>query len=145
MKNRRRWVLAAAPPLEGRSCEEIRHGWLSDEIHVLRAGGRCVMTASRGRKKWETEIADWVFDAMWPATKGRRVRKQRYSWREQRKALALDVYDGKLEGLIVLESTALPDWAAGAIDVTGDPLFRDDALAKGGLKDAQRRLTRSFG
>jgi len=143
MKDRHTWVLAAPPPLDGKSFDEVRHGYVftgSGEIRIRRAGGHCFLTVAGGRRKWETEIEEWVFDAMWPATKGNRLRKRRYSWREGRRGVALDVYEGKLEGLIVLEAAELPDWATGAIEVTGDPNFENEALAVNGIKAIRRRL-----
>ena len=154
----RKWVLAAPPPLEDKQSDEIRQGYLfsgAAELRVRRAGGRCFITvkheaADSARKEWETEIPEWTFDAIWPETRGRRLRKRRYTWREGRHKLELDIYEGKLEGLIVLEAEfrtkksrdgfALPDWAAGAIEVSDDPNFRNESLAENGLKGLRRRL-----
>jgi hypothetical protein len=131
-----RWVLAAPPPLDGKSCDEIRIGW-AGAMRVSRENGQCVLSV----RKWKTQVEDFVFDAIWPATKGKRIRKRRYSWTEKRHKLALDVYEGKLEGLIVLEATVLPEWAAGAREVTGDPLFTNDSLALHGVKTIRRKLS----
>jgi len=154
----RKWVLAAPPPLEDKPFDEIRQGYLfsgAAELRVRRAGGRCFMTVKReagakARDEWETEIPEWTFDAIWPETKGKRLRKRRYSWREGRHKLELDIYEGKLEGLIVLEAEfrskksrdhfTLPGWAAGAIEVSDDPRFRNEVLAEHGLKGLRRRL-----
>ncbi|HJW93602.1 MAG TPA: hypothetical protein VJ901_08290 [Thermoanaerobaculia bacterium] len=131
-----RWVLAAPPPLDGKSCDEIRIGFIGD-LRIARENGRCILSV----RKWKTVVEDFVFDAIWPATKGKRIRKRRYSWREHRHKLALDVYEGKLEGLLVLEGALLPDWAAGARDVTDDPLFTNDSLALHGAKTIRRKLS----
>jgi len=154
----RKWVLAAPPPLDDKPFDEIRQGYLfsgAAELRVRRAGNHCFITIKRegvkaARDEWENEIPEWTFDAVWPETKGKRLRKRRYSWREGRHKLELDVYEGKLEGLIVLEvefrSTksrdrfVLPDWAAGAIEVTEDPRFRNESLAQHGLRGLRRRL-----
>jgi CYTH domain-containing protein len=144
MKNRRRWVLAAPPPLDGKPFDEIRQGYVvtgAGEMQLRREGDSCFMTVKNAREEWETAIAGWVFDTVWPATKGKRLRKRRYSWREKRRRLELDVYEGKLEGLVVLECAVLPDWAAGARDVTDDPLFTNDSLALHGSKAIRRRLS----
>ena len=144
MKNRRQWVLAAPPPLDGKTFDEIREGYVftsAGEMRVRRAGGRCLLTLTNGRKKFETEIAEWAFDVIWPSTKGTRLRKRRYSWRETRRTLTLDLYEGKLEGLIVLEGTFLPDWAAGAREVTNDPQFTNPSLAMHGAKAIRQRLS----
>jgi CYTH domain-containing protein len=140
MKNRRRWVLAAPPPLDGKPFDEIRLGYIG-EMQLRREGGRCLMTVKKAREEWETVIAGWVFDTVWPATKGRRLRKRRYTWHEKRRKLELDVYEGKLEGLVVLECAVLPDWAAGARDVTDDPHFTNDSLALHGSKAIRRQLS----
>lgn len=153
----RKWVLAAPPSLDGKEPDEIRQGYVftgNGEMRVRRAGARCFLTVKRNagdaRDEWESEIPEWVFDAIWPSTKGRRLRKRRYTWREGRRNLELDIYEGKLEGLIVLESEfrskkssekfTLPDWAAGAIEVSDDPHFRNEVLAEQGLKGLRRRL-----
>ena len=136
MKPRHRWVLAAPPPLDGKSCDEVRIGF-AGQMRVAREGGRCVLSAGR----WKSEVPEAVFDAIWPATKGRRIRKRRYTWREKLGKFALDVYEGKLEGLIVLEGAALPEWAAGAREVTDDPLFTHDSLALHGAKEIRRKLS----
>lgn len=153
----RKWVLAAAPPLDGRACDEIRQGYLFTgvaEMRVRSMGSRYFLTvkanAGRDRDEWESEIPQWVFDAVWPSTKGCRLRKQRYSWREGRRTMELDLYAGKLKGLIVLETEfrspraakrfTLPEWAAGAREVTGDRAFSNQALARNGLKKIRRHL-----
>lgn len=154
----RKWVLAAPPPLDDKPFDEIRQGYLftgGAELRVRRAGNHCFITVKRedakaARDEWENEIPEWTFDAVWPETKGRRLRKRRYTWREGRHKLELDIYEGKLEGLIVLETEfrstksrdrfVLPDWAAGAIEVTEDPRFRNESLAQHGLRGLRRRL-----
>jgi CYTH domain-containing protein len=153
----RKWVLAALPPLDDRQPEEIRQGYLftgDTEMRLRRAGQQCFLTVKRGagesREEWESEIPEWVFDAVWPFTKGRRLRKRRYSFREKRRTIEVDLYEGKLAGLIVLETEfvsprsakrfTLPDWAAGAREVTGDLEFSNQSLARKGLKKVRRRL-----
>ncbi|HEX3578507.1 MAG TPA: adenylate cyclase [Thermoanaerobaculia bacterium] len=154
----RKWVLAAPPPLDDRQPEEIRQGYVltgDAEMRVRKAGERCFLTIKRGagevRDEWESKIPAWAFDAVWPSTKGCRLRKQRYSIREKRRTIEVDVYEGKLAGLIVLETEfvsvrsakrfTLPDWAAGAHEVTGDPEFSNQSLARKGLKKVRRRLS----
>ena len=146
----RKWVLPSAPPLDGRECQEIRQGYIFTgmaEMRVRSMGSHCFLTvkadAGEARDEWESEIPQWVFDAVWPSTKGCRLRKCRYTWREGRQTMELDVYAGKLEGLIVLETEfrstsaakrfVLPDWAADAREVTGDPAFSNQSLARNGL------------
>ena len=153
----RKWVLPAEPPLDGRPAEEIRQGYVFTgvtEMRVRSVGSHYFLTvkanADDTRDEWESEIPQWVFDAVWPSTKGCRLRKGRYSWREGRQTLELDVYAGKLKGLIVLETEfrslgaakrfTLPDWAAGAREVTGDRAFSNQSLARNGLKKIRRRL-----
>ena len=163
MKNRReierKWVLAAPPLLDGKPFAEVRQGYLvtgGAEMRVRRMGSLCFVTVKREaadgtRDEWESEIPEWAFDALWPATKGRRLRKRRYTLREGRRKLELDIYEGKLEGLIVLEcefrsvqsrdTFVLPDWAAGAREVTNDPQFTNQSLALHGAKAIRQRLS----
>jgi len=153
----RKWVLGAAPPLDGRAPDDVRQGYVftgTTEMRVRSMGSRCFLTvkanAGDARDEWESEIPQWVFDAVWPSTKGCRLRKHRYTWREGRQTFELDVYAGKLKGLIVLETEfrsaraakrfALPEWAAGAREVTGDRAFSNQSLARNGLKKIRQRL-----
>lgn len=155
----RKWVLAAPPPLDDKKSEEIRQGYIlrgKVEMRVRRAEDSFFLTVKReaadgGRNEWETEIEEWVFDALWRTTKGRRLRKRRYTWKEGRQRLELDIYEGKLKGLIVLECEfrsaaaakrfTLPDWAAGAREVTSDGAFRNETLARKGPKSIRKRLS----
>ncbi len=124
------------------------------EMRVRSVGSRFFLTvkanAGDARDEWESEIPQWVFEAVWPSTKGQRLRKHRYSWKEGRQRLELDIYTGRLKGLIVLEAEfrssgaaqrfTVPDWAAGAREVTGDRAFSNQSLARNGLKKIRRRL-----
>jgi CYTH domain-containing protein len=153
----RKWVLASEPPLESRACDEIRQGYVFTgvtEMRVRSMGSRYFLTikanAGDARDEWESEIPQWAFDAVWPSTKGCRLRKRRYSWREGRQTMEVDVYAGKLKGLIVLETEfrsaraarhfAPPEWAAGAREVTGDRAFSNQSLARNGLTKIRRHL-----
>jgi adenylate cyclase len=155
----RKWILPATPQLDGRVSESIRQGYLfsgASEMRVRRTENACFMTVKRAgdgyRQEWESEIPEWVFDAIWPNTKGSRLRKTRYSWKDDRVRFEVDIYEGKLAGLMVLEvefrskraaaAFQLPDWAAGAREVTEDARFSNAALASAGPKKLKRLFER---
>ena len=149
----RRWVLAAPPRHDDKPSIEVRHGYLVSgdaEMVVRRAGSSCTLAIKRDGAAWESAMPEWAFNAIWPSTRGHRLRKKRYTLREGRNDLSLDVFEGKLEGLIMLscefrsaasaEKFSLPEWGAGAIEVTDDRRFGSEALASKGLKGLRRRL-----
>ncbi len=149
----RTWVLAAPPRHDDKPSIEVRHGYLVSgdaEMFVRRAGSTCALAVTQNDAAWESAMPEWAFEAIWPSTRGHRLRKKRYTLREGRHDLNLDIYEGKLEGLIMLtcefrsastsEKFALPAWAAGAIEVTNDERFCNEALATKGLKGLRRRL-----
>ncbi|GEM_PF-7011773 len=149
----RRWVLAAPPRHDDKPSIEVRQGYLVSgeaEMVVRRAGTACTLAVTRDGQEWASAMPEWAFDAIWPSTRGHRLRKKRYALREGRHDLHLDIFEGKLEGLIMLacafrsaaarDKFTLPPWAAGAIEVTSDDRFCSEALATKGLKGLRRRL-----
>src|SRR5690349_13600692 len=71
----RKWVLGAVPPLDGRASDDVRQGYVftgTTEMRVRSMGSRCFLTvkanAGDARDEWESEIPQWVFDAVWPST-----------------------------------------------------------------------------
>jgi len=96
------------------------------------------------RQEWNQEIPKWVFNALWPYTKGRRIEKTRYLIPFQKYNIEIDEYSGKLNGLIILEcefpneETAqvfnLPEWVKTAIDVTFNDAYKNKNLAEHGLQ-----------
>lgn len=109
------------------------------------------------RGEWEAQIDRRTFLELWPATLGRRIQKTRYGlmiptpYNPQR--IDLDVYDGKLVGLVVAEiefanlevaeKFTPPDWFG--LDVTSDKAYKNQSLAVNGLPASFREYISSLG
>jgi CYTH domain-containing protein len=148
----RKWLVAGAPPPEALDVPEatIEQGYLvtgaaGSEARLRRCEGRCVLTVKSGeglaRAEHEVELTAAQFDALWPATEGRRLVKTRRRLPEgDRLVVELDVYGGALDGLAVAEvefpdeATARaftpPDWFGR--EVTDDPAYKNRRLAAAG-------------
>ena len=89
------------------------------------------------REEREIRLSVDQFDALWPATVGRRLTKARYDVPWKGRTIEIDIYRGRLAGLVVAEvefddqrSCAAfepPDWIGR--DVTGKPKYSNVALA----------------
>jgi adenylate cyclase len=129
--------------------EKIVQGYLTierDGAEVrLRKIDECRVESYKGsgrlqRREIEIELSRDQFDALWPATEGRRIEKVRYKidWRGH--TIELNVYQGKLEGLALAEiefpsrgeseSFEPPDWLGE--DVTEDKRYKNQNLARKG-------------
>jgi CYTH domain-containing protein len=131
--------------LEGCRSERIEQGYLAadaeSEVRVRRIGTGRVLTAKRGtgrdRLEEEIEISDEQFDALWPATEGRRVTKQRFYLPLDGLTAEVDVYRDQLDGLITAEvefespaeseSFDPPCWFGD--EITADRRYANQALA----------------
>lgn len=149
VETERKWLVPELPPeaLDGPPPDAIQQGYLtigSDgaETRVRRRGGRHTLTVKSGRglTRAETEIPITAeqFDQLWPVTEAARVEKQRYTRRTQNgDVIELDVYGGRLHGLIVAEvefadrtsaaSFEAPHWFGP--EVTDDPEYKNQRLA----------------
>ncbi|HTT96392.1 MAG TPA: CHAD domain-containing protein [Solirubrobacterales bacterium] len=130
----------------------IEQGYLAlgadTEVRLRRQGGELLLTAKSGhgevREEVEVPIEPRAFEALWPLTAGRRVRKVRHyvPLREELRA-EVDVYAGALDGLLTaeieFESTAQadrfrpPPWLGA--ELTGDGRYANRSLATQGLPD----------
>src|SRR4051812_48498430 len=129
----------------------IRQGYLAvtdggTELRVRKEGGRYALTLKEGtgrdRGEHEIEIDAAAFRALWPLTKGKRVKKSRYEVvSEGGPTIAVDVYRKKLKGLVTAE-VEFPDEAASqrfqppswlGREVTGDETYQNRNLARHGL------------
>ncbi len=111
---------------------------------MRRIGEGSFLTVKRGsgleRLEEEIEITEEQFDALWPATEGRRLAKGRFYVPLDDKTAEVDVYGGGLAGLItaevefgsVAESEEFdpPPWFGD--EITGDPRYANQALAVAG-------------
>jgi CYTH domain-containing protein len=119
---------------------KIRQGYLAVtedeiEVRVRKQGKQCFLTVKGGAGQDRTEVEipldRTTFDSPWPLTRGRRVRKVRYRLSQGERAVAVDVYRGKLKGLVTAEvefsgdreadEFRPPDWLGR--EVTGDLRF----------------------
>jgi len=93
------------------SCDFIIQGYLSicnlNEVRVRKKGNRYFQTIKKGtgkvRFETEIEITKNQFDLLWPLTQGKRIEKKRYKMPYMGKVLEIDIFLGKLDGLIIVE------------------------------------------
>lgn len=131
--------------------DEVAQGYLAIEADGnevrLRSKGqgeshRYYLTVKSGsglvRGEAETEIGKEQFQVLWPMTEGRRVEKTRFTLAlPDGLKLEVDLFSGKLEGLILAEieftsqeaaeSFVAPNWLVR--DVTIDKRFKNQKLA----------------
>jgi adenylate cyclase len=152
MEVERKFRLQQPPDLSSSESDPIEQGYLAvgadGEVRLRRKGEKTLLTAKRGaglsRGEAEVEISAEQFEALWPLTEGRRLRKHRHVLPHDGLEIEVDVYQGELEGLIVAEIEfdseeqarrfEPPDWLGD--DVTGDERFLNENLAVDGAPDA---------
>jgi adenylate cyclase len=143
----RKFVVAQMPELADEG-EEIEQGYLAigaeGEVRLRRRGERRILTVKRGeglaRSEAEIELDQDQFDALWPLTEGRRLKKRRHLVPHADYEIELDIYDGELEGLIVAEIEFTSEQQARRFDppewlgdeVTGDRAYLNETLAVNG-------------
>jgi len=125
---------------------EISQGYLVSldnglQVRLRKSGERYTLTFKRGsgnvREEREVELTATQFDALWPATEGKRLVKTRYEIPLGQRTVEIDVYHRRHEGLVVVEvefdneeaatNFQPPDWLGD--DVTGDPRYSNQLLA----------------
>jgi adenylate cyclase len=111
------------------------------QVRLRQSGERYSLTFKRGsgrvREEREVGLSAEQFNALWPATEGKRLVKTRYEIPHGDRTVEIDVYHERHEGLVVAEvefddeDTAKnfkqPDWLGD--DVTGDPRYSNQLLA----------------
>jgi adenylate cyclase len=148
----RKWLLSDAPPPEvlARDAELIEQGYLvigadGSEVRLRRKSGRPVLTVKSAgaltRTETEIDVSEEQYAALWPATEGRRVIKQR---RRLENGIEVDVYTGELAGLAVAElefdseaeaaAFTTPEWFGR--EVTEDRAYKNQQLALRGRPEA---------
>jgi adenylate cyclase len=126
--------------------DEITQGYLAVapggvQVRLRKKGAMRSLTYKRGgkgtREEREIRLSAEQFEALWPATAGRRLTKVRYEvpWKEH--TIEIDIYNGRHQGLVVAEvefsdekSCAAfepPDWIGE--EVTGKSRYSNVALA----------------
>ena len=109
----RKFLVKALPDdLHSQKSTRLIQGYLmftedGKELRVRRAGDQYTQTLKIGfgleRTEIEIELTKTQFDALWSATKGRRVAKERVTWPYGRFVVEVDIYEGPLAGLVTAE------------------------------------------
>ncbi len=155
----RKWLVEQAPEaIRSAPAESIEQGYLAvgedgSEVRLRRRAGRCFLTVKSGRglvrQELEVEISAEQFDALWPATEGRRIVKTRrvidLAAAPGDVKIELDEYAGGLSGLWVAEvefpdeetarAFTAPDWFGD--DVTERDDYKNRHLAACGPPGAE--------
>ncbi|HEX9729038.1 MAG TPA: CHAD domain-containing protein [Gemmatimonadales bacterium] len=148
----RKFLLSAVPDgVEAMAtrADEIHQGWipgtrLRDRLRVVRAEGteRWFRTLKFGagieRVELEDETTRDVFEALWPLTEGRRVRKRRYHVPAEGSTWEIDVFQDRDLVLAEIElptadtAVVIPDWMRPLLEreVTGDAAYVNERLAQ---------------
>jgi len=128
---------------------KIRQGYIAvtgggTEVRVREEGKRHFLTIKEGhgenRGQEEVAIKDSQFAALWPLTRGRRLKKVRYEIPLEGQTIEVDVYRGKLKGLTTAEVEFPDEGAAGDFrppewlgrEITGDERYSNQDLARHG-------------
>ena len=155
MEIERKFLVPKLPgDLARHPAHKIEQGYLAltpegVEVRVRRKGGKCFLTVKHGpglsRIEVELPLEAKDFDALWPLTEGKRLFKTRHEipWHDGR-TIELDVYADRLEGLWVAEVEFDDEASAQAFEppkffgreITGDPEYRNEKLAREGLRKA---------
>jgi CYTH domain-containing protein len=111
------------------------------QVRLRKSEEHYTLTFKRGsgnvREEREVELTAEQFDALWPATEGKRLVKTRHEIPFGQRTIEIDLYHERHEGLIVAEvefdeeeaakNFQPPDWLGD--DVTGDPRYSNQLLA----------------
>lgn len=141
----RKFLIASLPGLVDDG-ETIEQGYLpiseeGVEVRIRRRGSSNYLAVKSGSGLVRTECEEMVsrdlFEALWPLTQGRRTSKTRHHIAFSGLIIELDVFSGRLAGLMVAE-VEFPDTAAAAAfvpplwlgqEVTNDPSYSNRSLA----------------
>jgi CYTH domain-containing protein len=126
--------------------KEISQGYLvslddGTQVRLRKSDEHYSLTFKRGsgnvREEREVDLTAHQFDALWPATAGKRLVKTRYEIPLGERTVEIDVYHERHQGLVVAEvefddeqsakTFRPPDWLGD--DVTGDPRYSNQLLA----------------
>jgi len=147
MEIERKFLLARLPENlpEG---ELIQQAYLAldPEVRVRRRGNQSFITikekGSLARQETEALVLSWVFEALWPLCE-LRVEKRRHIIDVGLRVLEIDVFQGSLTGLLMLEiefpsteeaiAFRLPSWITDAVEVTEDRRYKNQSLARYGI------------
>jgi len=149
-----RKFLITDPPLNHQesASDKILQGYIiegSDKsiLRVRKKGDKFYQTIKKSgglsRQEVEIELNQAQFDALWPLTEKQRIEKTRYYLDYDEHTIELDIFEGKLDGLIMAEvefedenvvnKFHPPDWFGE--EVTEDNRYKNNNLAKKGIPD----------
>jgi adenylate cyclase len=111
------------------------------QVRLRKKGSVFSLTYKQGtrgeREEREIRLSLEQFNALWPATAGRRLTKVRYDVPWKKHTIEIDVYRGRHDGLVVAEvefedekscaEFQPPDWLGR--DVSGKPKYSNVAMA----------------
>jgi adenylate cyclase len=143
----RKFLIRKVPDgLTSYSHAEISQGYLVSlddglQVRLRKSGDKYSLTYKRGtgnvREEREVALTVEQFEALWPATEGKRLVKTRYNIPLGERVVEIDIYHEKHEGLVVAEvefeaeeaakNFQPPAWLGD--DVTGDPRYSNQLLA----------------
>jgi adenylate cyclase len=146
----RKFLLLQEPAFsEGSESVQIEQGYLAiderAEVRVRRADREGLLTVKEGhgevRDEVEIHLEEKQFEALWPLTDGRRLKKTRHLIPlEGELKVELDVFEDDLEGLVVAEIEFVdedqshrfdpPEWLGR--EITGDDRYAAQSLAMSG-------------
>jgi adenylate cyclase len=150
MEIERKFLVSTHPDFVTRApATRLRQGYLvacpDGEVRVRDAAGACTLTVKSGgglsRAESEVALSAEQFEALWPATAGRRIEKLRYAVPLEGLTAEVDVYEGALAGLEVVEVEFASEAGAAAFEppawfgreLTDEPAYKNAALALRGL------------
>jgi len=145
----RKWLIPGLLPPEVAvvHADEIEQGYLTigadgSETRLRRRAGSCTLTVKSGgglvRRETEVPLTQEQFEMLWPATENARVQKQRRAVPgDGGVTIEVDVYSGRLDGLVVAEVEFDDPWGAESFvapywfgrEVTADDAYKNRSLA----------------
>jgi len=108
----RKWLVEDAPDLSKHKGAKVVQGYLivspnGDEVRLRQKGKAFFETVKTGtglkRGEVEIELTKKQFKKLWPATRGRRLEKVRYTLKQNGRKIEFDIYKKRLSGLKVAE------------------------------------------
>ncbi len=130
--------------------DKISQGYIAfepgrNEVRVRQKGEKYFLAVKSGgglsRNETELEITQPQFNELWATTEGQRLEKDRREYTHGELIIELDIYRGRLQGLLVAEvefpseeaanSFSPPDWFGQ--EITEDNHYRNRQLAISGL------------
>jgi adenylate cyclase len=142
----RKWLVHTPPDLPAHQGKAVTQGYIAlaedgTEVRLRQIGEQFFQTVKGAgglvRGEIEVELTKPQFEALWPATAGRRLEKTRYRVPWAGKPVEVDVYHGALAGLVVAEveftsadesgQFTAPPWFG--TEVTADDAYKNVHLA----------------